>query len=199
LTVARRASRAALWWLAGGVATLLVAVVAAYFINPLGTATWDVRARLLGYMVYRISSGAMAPGLLPGDVVLVDAKAYWQSAPGRGDVIAFFPPDRFGNSPFVSRVVGVAGDRVELQQGTVSIDGLPQPIPPGTSPATGPGPGRDMAPLLVPPGHVFVLGDNRDHSLDGRYFGAVPAESVVGRMVKVMRQPQGADNGHETR
>ncbi|MCX7033420.1 MAG: signal peptidase I, partial [Arenimonas sp.] len=120
--MAGRSSRVLAWWLAGGVATLLLAVVAAYFINPLGTASWDVRARLLGYMVYRTSSVSMAPTLVPGDVVLLDSKAYLRSAPGRGDVIVFVPPGQPDDTPFISRVVAVAGDRVALTKGTVFIN-----------------------------------------------------------------------------
>ena len=181
-------SRRPLWWLAGGIAASLVAVVAAYFINPLGTASWDVRARLLGYVVYRTSSSAMAPTLVGGDKVLVDAKAFRLAPPGRGDVIVFVAPGQPGNAPWISRVVAVAGDRVALSEGTVFIDGQPQAMPPGASPALGPGPGRDMDALTVPAGDVFVMGDNRDHAMDSRYFGTVPRENLVGRLVQVFRQ-----------
>ncbi|MCX7033245.1 MAG: signal peptidase I, partial [Arenimonas sp.] len=74
-------------------------------------------------------------------------------------------------------------------KGTVFINDQPQPVPPGTSPTLGPGPGRDLETQVVPAGAVFVMGDNRDHSLDSRYFGTVPRESIVGRMARVVRQP----------
>ncbi len=182
-------SAARAWWLAGGVAASMMALVAMYFINPFGTATWDLRARMLGYMVYRTPAISMSPTLAPGDVVLVDAKAFMRAAPGRGDVIVFFPPQDFGSTAWISRVAAVAGERVEMSEGAVLVNGQPQPMPAGASPALGPGPGRDLEPLTVPPGHVFVLSDNRDHSVDSRYFGPVPRENLIGRMSRVMRQP----------
>ena len=174
------------WWLAAAVAAGLMAVVAVYVINPFGTAAWDVRARLLGYMVYRMPSVSMAPTLAPGDVIMVDTKRYSSAAPAHGDVIVFFPPAGYGDSPFIARVVAVGGESVAMREGALFVDGKAQPMPPGALPAIGPGRGRDLSPQPIPAGHVFVLGDNRDHSLDSRYYGPVPGDQLVGRMVGVM-------------
>lgn len=186
---AKPRSRALPVLLALPVAVLLGAVVAAYFVNPLGTASRDVRARLLGFMVYRTASASMAPTLAPGDVVLLDTRAYWREAPAPGDVVVFFPPANPGRAPWISRVAAVGGARVEVRQGRVFVDGQAQPMPPGVAAAPGPGRGRDTQEWVVPPGEVFVLGDNRDHAMDSRYFGTVPRSSIVGRMAHVARQP----------
>lgn len=123
----------------------------------------------------------------------------------RGDIIVF----RYPVNPtqhFVKRVVGVPGDRVRLVNRQVYINGVPlrEPYVRYTSRAHDvfrdefprldlPAPGLegdwylqmkklvDDGQLIIPEGHYFVLGDNRDESLDSRYWGFVPKENVIGR------------------
>ncbi len=112
------------------IAVLLIAVLAVYLVNPLGSATLDPRSRLVGYVPYRIPSEAMAPTLLPGDFILVKTSAYSSGNPGRGEIIAFrYPVDP--TVTFVSRVVGVAGDRVRLAGSLLYVNGeeLAEPLP----------------------------------------------------------------------
>lgn len=125
-----------------------------------------------------------------------------------GDVVIFqWPEDPKTN--FVKRLVGLPGDRVEMRQGTFYRNGEPQReayavrSDPGLDPV-GEGfrwqrdyvtddvdvrdyhPSRDnWGPLLVPPGHFFTLGDNRDNSLDSRYWGFVPDSLVRGSPILV--------------
>lgn len=124
---------------------------------------------------------------------------------GRGDIIVF----HFSLDPsdhLVKRVVGLPGDRIRLQNGVVYIDGKKQNEPFAIFEGTYPDNFRDQFPsaadadpgvdvrwrmelerdvhegdLLVPPGSYFVLGDNRNHSRDGRYWGFVHPASIVGR------------------
>lgn len=184
-------SRRGLRRLAGGIGALLTAVAAIYFINPLGTASWDIRARLLGYMVYRTSSVSMAPTLVPGDLVLLDSKAFRSASPVRGDMIVFLPPRDLGKRPWLSRVVAVGGDSVALRQGVLFIDGQPQPAPQGASPnlcaALDTGPACAKEAMTVAAGEVYVMGDNRDHSMDSRFFGTVPRANIVGRLAEIFR------------
>jgi signal peptidase I len=125
--------------------------------------------------------------------------------PKRGDVIVFeWPEDRTKN--FVKRLVGVPGDTVEMREGTLvrndtvikegyiehtepDMDPAPEDfrwqrdyVPRTSAAAIGYHPSRNnWGPLVVPRGNYFVLGDNRDNSLDSRYWGFVPDSLVKGR------------------
>jgi signal peptidase I len=214
--------------------------------------------RVLAAEGYRISSGSMAPTLVPGDHVLVSRLAYGirvpftgtrllgSAQPGRGDVVVFESPREPGRD-VVKRVVGIPGDVIELRDEVLYVNRVPQPrTPQGVlaweEAAEGDGapfsgdcrryrealargtlvaPGRAgrteldawhsgaaagvssheiiqcaterIAPRegpyeVVAPGHVFVLGDNRDRSADSRGGGGwqVPVESVAGKAVLVL-------------
>jgi signal peptidase I len=127
------------------------------------------------------------------------------SEPTRGDVIVFHSPA--DGERMVKRVVGLPGETVELIGNRVFIDGTPAaytlPAPPAggivhadeqidVGGAAHPGQmipalpaKRDYGPDVVPPGHYFVLGDNRDNSGDSRYFGFVPRANITGRSSRV--------------
>ena len=125
--------------------------------------------------------------------------------PTRGDVVVFFPPHA-PDKNFVKRIVGMPGDTLEMRGKVLYRDGVPQdePYARHLDPVTDPGDPRMMwqrdylteswpvweeyrptrdnwGPLVVPPGHFFALGDNRDSSEDSRHWGFVEAESVRGR------------------
>jgi signal peptidase I len=129
--------------------------------------------------------------------------------PERGDVVVFrWPGDP--SQTWVKRVIGLPGDRIALDNGRVFINGVAAAVrPDGVGDAeddsgnyikaaryieTLPG-GRaheifkmrtdgmldNMPEMVVPPGHLFVMGDNRDNSADSRYWGFVPRSYVVGK------------------
>jgi signal peptidase I len=150
---------------------------------------------------FRIPSASMAPTLLPGDFVFAD-KRY--NCPGagckgrvqRGDVAIFvYPNDR--TLYYVKRIVGLPGDHVTLQDGVLAVNGQPvpdrsqpQPVAAAASPASPASvlplpPKPDRLDLIVPPGQVYVLGDQRTQSVDSRQFGSVPLADVVGRVWQI--------------
>jgi len=157
-------------------------------------------ARIVRAMVVQAlknPSGSMFPTLQIGDHFLLDKLSYgirnpiWQGylirydKPERGNMVVFvYPADR--SKDFLKRVIGVEGDRVEIRNKKVFINGEPIEDPHASFQDTSPGPGgvhlRDnYGPRSVPKGHIFVLGDNRDRSYDSRFWGFVPLRDVKGK------------------
>ena len=152
---------------------------------------------------FYIPSGSMLPQLQVDDRVVVSKLAYRLHDPRRGDIVVFDepgerPPDdsslpeKVGRGllqsiglaapsthEYIKRVIALPGEQVEGRDGHVYVDGrqVVEPyLPPG--PAT-----RDFPPVVVEPGRLWVMGDNRSNSSDSRIFGAVPESTVVGRAV----------------
>lgn len=151
---------------------------------------------------FKIPSGSMEDTLLVGDHLLVnkfmfgtqipftDSRILPIRHPERGDIIVFeFPEDKgksfFDRRDFIKRVVGTPGDVVEVREKQVYVNGEHYQlvneihkesdlIPAQVNP-------RDfMAPVKVPEGNYFVMGDNRDRSFDSRFWGFVPEEQIKG-------------------
>ena len=129
-----------------------------------------------------IPSGSMLPTLRIGDYLLVNKFVYVFRPIRRGDIIVFkFPRDE--TRDFIKRVVGLPGETLEIRDRQVFIDGKPlhesyavySEPPLLRSPAP-----YHLAPIVIPPGHLFVMGDNRDNSLDSRSWGLLEEAKVVG-------------------
>jgi len=171
--------------------TLLLAVVIFFL----------VRAVVLNFRVEGLS---MTPNLSDGEMLLVNRNAYasfdlyalvdWLPGvahdevrttypfdpPERGDIVVFDPPTP-SNKPYIKRVIGLPGEEVTIQDGSVFVDGqkVSEAYLQGEETECR---GRDACDTgIVPDGHVFVLGDNRDNSEDSRGFGPVPVENIIGK------------------
>jgi signal peptidase I len=143
---------------------------------------------------FRIPSESMDPTLIEGDRVLVNKLSYRLHDVNRGDVVVFTRPDSLPGGPgdpkdLIKRVVALPGETVEVRDNAVYIDGklLEEPYLADGSVTT---PGTTLTqPLTVPEGEVLVLGDNRSNSQDGRVFGTIPVDSIVGRAFVIMWPP----------
>jgi signal peptidase I len=185
--------------------------------------------RVLLFQPFTIPSGSMIPNLLVGDYIIVSKYSYGYSRysipfgppvfkgrilahqPNRGDIVVFkFPPKN--RIDYIKRVIGLPGDRIQVLDGIVYLNGEPLPeqlqqqdaadaygnlkryletLPSGKKYIV-----QDTAPdsltdntqvFIVPEGHYFMMGDNRDNSSDSRVapeiggVGFVPAENLVGK------------------
>jgi signal peptidase I len=163
-----------------------------------------VVVRLLGLHSYSIASDAMLPTMRNGDYVM--ARYYGSSeTPQRGDLMAFRNPRSALPGDWVKRVIGLPGDRIQLRSGLVYVNSVVlgrkrvgaegtrgdiyvETTPEGREYRIMKGETRrardDTSEIVVPAGHYYVLGDNRDNSADSRdaNVGLVAREDVVARM-----------------
>jgi len=138
---------------------------------------------------FYIPSPSMYPTLKVGDRVLVNKLSYRLHDVNRGDVVVFERPasEEASTIPdLIKRVIGLPGDSVTFRNGHVFINGeqLAEPyLPAGVTTTADSAPNRCTleAPCLVPPGEVWVMGDNRNDSKDSRYFGPIEQRTIVGR------------------
>lgn len=136
-------------------------------------------------------SKSMMPTLLAGDYVLVDMRIYREgNTPERGDVIVFkYPEDE--TKDFIKRVVGLPGDSIGIQNKDLLINGLSQNDRAYTQrvdPAIidrAVNPRDNFGPITVPQRSYFVMGDNRDQSLDSRFWGFVKKGKIKGKAMMI--------------
>jgi signal peptidase I len=144
--------------------TLILAVIIALVI------------RFLLVEVYRVQGSSMETTLHNNERVLVNKFLYrWVRDPKPGDIIVFQYP-REPDRDFIKRVVAVPGDKVELREGKVYVNGQLFPEAPGVRLSEEDSP----AEVRVPPDTFWVLGDNRNNSEDSRWFGPVPKANIRG-------------------
>jgi len=145
---------------------------------------------------FKIPSGSMEPTLLIGDHILVSKFIYGIKIPflqktlipindpHRDDVIVFiYPVDK--SKDFIKRVIGLPGEKIEVIDQKIYIDGKPYEDKHGffgnEGIKTGNPNTKNYGPKIVPDNHFFVMGDNRDHSYDSRFWGFVPSRSIKGK------------------
>lgn len=141
-----------------------------------------------------IPSLSMYPTFEVGDQLAVEKVTKRLRPFNRNEVVVFNPPERFrelvgessrkSKEALIKRIVAVEGDKVEVMGGKLFVNGVQQ-----EEPFTAEDAEYQFGPVIVPSGDVLVLGDNRNHSLDGHIWGFLPAENVIGRAVFVYWPP----------
>jgi signal peptidase I len=125
---------------------------------------------------FRIPSESMVPTLEVKDRILANKFIYRFTEPERGDIVVFDSVES-DDDTLIKRVVGLEGDEIRVQGGLLFVNGEPQQEPYLNEEETFRG---YYGPSIVPEGHVFVMGDNRDNSADSRVFGPLPSDNVKG-------------------
>ena len=129
--------------------------------------------------LYTIPSGSMLPSLQVGDHIVVTP--YRGAMPQRGEIVVFHAPDQ-PSELRVKRVVALPGDLIDSTTGRVRIGGHAIPEPYLLKQASS----GEINPQIVPADSVFVMGDNREDSIDSRRLGPLPRNLVVGRVRMVL-------------
>ena len=173
------------WYLCFLLSVVSIASIVTYQINPYDTASDTFRGRVLGFELFRIPSHSMQPTLLPGDYIYVSTNAYKDQAPEVNDVITFlYPKDRSIN--YIKRLIARAGDRVKIEKFIVYVNDIAIQQPYLDKNLAQKSLSRFMQEKTVPKNKLFVLGDNRDNSNDGRFFGMIDQSDVIGKATRVL-------------
>jgi len=125
----------------------------------------------------QVSGLSMAPHVVSGEYVLINTVAYRIGHPACGDIVAF-RHERSAPSVYLKRVIGLPGDRVTVALGAVFVNGrrLYEPYVRFAD-------RRSFPEVKVPPGMLYVLGDNRANSDDSRFWGFVDQNQLIGKAI----------------
>lgn len=137
---------------------------------------------LLVMQPHKIKGDSMEPNFHNGQYLLTDKISYRLGEPTRGDVVVFRAPPDYRDE-FIKRIIALPGDKVKVEGGKIYVNNrlLEESYIPNdfvTRSAQFSQEGRE---ITVPEGEFFVVGDNRDHSLDSRVFGTVEKQYITGR------------------
>lgn len=165
-----RISKKAFRWLINGIA--IITILATLFI------IFSI------FHIGHVPSRSMVPTLQVDDLLIVKMGA----KPKRGDIILFYP-HADDDEQYVKRLIAVGGDTISIHNGQVILNGEPLDEPylnAGLADVEWPegeGPATEMADYTIPAGYFWAMGDNRNNSLDSRYYGAFPIENYIGKVV----------------
>jgi signal peptidase I len=133
---------------------------------------------------------SMSPTIQPNELIRVNTSAYLKAGPSRWDVVVFHPtpvPNVAPEGIWAMRVIGLPGEVLEIREDGVYIDGdlqeMPEQIAPIRYLPMVPGfPAEVSYPFSIPGDSYFVVGDNTGNSYDSRSWGAVPIQSIIGKV-----------------
>lgn len=142
---------------------------------------------------HKLSGPSMEPNFIPGEYLLSEKVTYYFNDPKRGDVIVFKAPDIVSmviNEEFFARIVGLPGEYISIRNNHVYINNkiLNEPYV-GPDIVTNAGLFIGEKNVLIPEGAYVILGDNREHSNDSRYYAFIKKSAITGRVFYVYWPP----------
>ena len=164
---------------------ILIILINAFLVNSLLLAPFIIPP----IKAYKLPAASMTTTLMIGDRIIVHKNYYTNNNPQRGDVV-IFPDPSDPSKDYIKRVIGLPGETIEILAKKVYINGRPLEEPysmgaPGRGLPTDMAPSKKFGPVTVPSGKLFVLGDNRDNSLDSRHFGFVAIAALKGKALYI--------------
>lgn len=126
---------------------------------------------------YEVQSISMEPTLHEGQYLIVSKLAYWFHGPERGDIIVLDPPNGRSEIPYIKRVIGLPGEKVEVRDGRVWVNGIALNEPYISGPPT------YVESRILGADEYLVLGDNRNNSSDSHIWGVLPRENIIGKSI----------------
>lgn len=142
------------------------------YLVPLFVAPIILVQGTFGFQIAKICGMSMVSSFADGEYVFT-YKVHDCSNLRRGDVITFYP-DQSSSITYIKRVVGLPGETIEARDNTVYVNGRAVSFWHGTG---------NWEPITVPANAVFVLGDNRAHSLDSRMLGCIPFSQICAKVI----------------
>ena len=142
---------------------------------------------------FKVPSGSMCPTVCEGDRVMANLSSFRGISPRRGDVVLFLYQDE--TDLHIKRVAAVGGDTVSAPNGRVRVNGIPvetvrSACGTSTNQKEDYGTPQEFVPGVVPPSHLFLLGDNEGNSYDSRYYGTVDVSRIRGKLLYLYWSPQ---------
>jgi signal peptidase I len=148
-----------------GVAAVLSVILILYVISP-----------------FKIQGYSMAPVLEPGERIIILKLSLKKNDLRRFDIVVLDKPNDPGRK-IIKRIVGLPGETIAVRENSVTIDGRALAQPFLKRDGRGPITAFQQDPLVIPPDYYFVIGDNRDRSIDSRMFGPVHRQHILGKAI----------------
>ncbi len=137
--------------------------------------------KVLGFSAYKMPTGSMEPTLRVGDHLIANLKYFKKNELQRGDLVIFKYPEDPAKD-LMKRVIALEGEKIEIKNKQVYVNDVPLPEGYKVHLDNKVYPGRDnYGPVVVPSDHCFVLGDNRDNSMDSRHWNSLPLRNIKGK------------------
>ncbi len=137
--------------------------------------------RMLIFQPFLVKGSSMEPNFHNGDYLIIDELSYRLRDPLREEVVIFKFPDN-PSQKYIKRIIGLPGETIEVKEGKVRITGPHEAFVLDENTYL---PGAEtigFETLTLGTNEYFVLGDNREHSSDSRYWGSVPRANLIGRV-----------------